>query len=44
LAYLVRKGIVDFVISEDSDLIVYGSQKVFYKMDNDGNGKEIMIN
>jgi exonuclease-1 len=33
LAYLSRAGLVDFVISEDSDLLVFGARKVLYKLD-----------
>lgn len=29
LAYLMKAGIVQAIISEDSDLLVYGCQKVF---------------
>ncbi|KRX00552.1 5'-3' exonuclease, C-terminal domain [Pseudocohnilembus persalinus] len=41
LCYLNVTGYVDFIISEDSDLLAFGSLCVFYKMDNDGSGKEI---
>lgn len=40
LAYLSREGMVDFVISEDSDLIPFGCQTVLFKMDVHGNGDE----
>lgn len=33
LAYLDKHNRVDFIISEDSDLIVYGCRKVLYKLD-----------
>lgn len=33
LAYLSRNGLVDVVISEDSDLLVYGCKRVLYKLD-----------
>ena len=33
LAFLSRNNHVDFVISEDSDLLVYGCTKVLYKLD-----------
>ena len=33
LGYLNRHNIVDFVISEDSDLLVYGCSRVLYKLD-----------
>lgn len=41
LAYLSRQGVVDAVISEDSDLVPYGCARVLYKMDRQGNGVEI---
>ena len=34
---------VHVVITEDSDLLAYGAQKVMFKMDNQGNGIEINI-
>jgi exonuclease-1 len=43
LAYLCKIGYVDFVITEDSDLLVYGARRVFYKMDNEGYGVEICL-
>jgi len=36
LAYLSRKGLVEAVITEDSDLIVYGCQKIIFKLENSG--------
>ena len=41
LAYLFKSGKVDFVITEDSDLLVYGVTKVFFKMDPSGCGNYI---
>ncbi|XP_031844025.1 exonuclease tos isoform X2 [Nomia melanderi] len=38
LAYLNISGIVDLVITEDSDLTLFGCTKVFFKMDINGNG------
>lgn len=35
LAYLNKIGYIDFIITEDSDLIVFGAKNVFYKMDSD---------
>ena len=43
LAYLQKEGIVDFVITEDSDLLVFGCQRVLYKMDESGKGKLIEL-
>lgn len=37
LAYLERSGIVDGVITEDSDLLVFGCTNVLFKLDPDGN-------
>jgi 5'-3' exonuclease len=34
-------GYIDFIITEDSDLIPFGSKKIFYKFENDGSGIEI---
>lgn len=41
LAYLYKQKCIDFVITEDSDLLPYGVQRVFFKMDPQGNGIEI---
>lgn len=41
LAYLFKKGKVDMVFTEDSDLIAYGVTKLFYRYDNEGKGYEI---
>lgn len=41
LAYLSRTGYVHSIISEDSDLLPFGCSRVLFKMDGDGNGKEI---
>lgn len=38
LAYLNINRIVDVVITEDSDLILFGCKKVLFKMDLNGNG------
>ena len=40
LAYLEKMGIVDAVLTEDSDLIVYGCNRVIFKMQNDGTAEE----
>jgi 5'-3' exonuclease len=44
LAYLATNGLVDAIISEDSDLLAYGCPRVLFKMDKDGNAKQIQIN
>lgn len=36
LAFLATNGIVDFVISDDSDLIVYGCPKIIFKITSSG--------
>ncbi|XP_011061033.1 PREDICTED: exonuclease 1 [Acromyrmex echinatior] len=38
LAYLNISGIADVVITEDSDLTLFGCKKIFFKMDLVGNG------
>eukprot|EP01103_Thecamoeba_quadrilineata_P005916 TRINITY_DN1565_c2_g1_i1.p1 TRINITY_DN1565_c2_g1~~TRINITY_DN1565_c2_g1_i1.p1 ORF type:complete len:686 (+),score=183.40 TRINITY_DN1565_c2_g1_i1:85-2142(+) len=43
LAYLSRSGYVHSVISEDSDLLAYGCERVLFKMDRAGNGQEIEL-
>jgi exonuclease-1 len=35
---------VQMVITEDSDLLVFGVKKVFFKMDRGGNGIEVDLN
>ena len=44
LAFLYQQKIVDVVITEDSDLLAYGVEKVLFKMDPQGNGIEIDLN
>ncbi|VFV45581.1 exonuclease 1 [Lynx pardinus] len=41
LAYLNKAGIVQAIITEDSDLLAFGCRKVILKMDQFGNGLEI---
>ncbi|XP_042233541.1 exonuclease 1-like isoform X2 [Homarus americanus] len=38
LAYLNLSGVVQLVITEDSDLILFGSKAILFKMDNNGGG------
>ena len=38
---MFKQNKVDFVITEDSDLLVFGVTKVFFKMDLNGKGMEI---
>ena len=44
LAYLSLTNFVSAVISEDSDLLVFGCRRVLYKMDAGGHGLEIKLN
>lgn len=39
LAWMMMSGYIDSVITEDSDLLVYGASKIFYKMSKDGQGE-----
>ncbi|NWZ64982.1 EXO1 Exonuclease, partial [Acrocephalus arundinaceus] len=41
LAYLNKTGLVQAIITEDSDLLAFGCKKVFLKIDKFGNGLEI---
>jgi exonuclease 1 len=41
LAYLEKKGIIDGILSEDSDLLVYGAKKLITKLDQHGDCIEI---
>ena len=41
LTYLQKIGLVDYIISEDSDLLVFGNTKVFYKFNFDNNEGEV---
>ncbi|XP_062981711.1 exonuclease 1 [Elgaria multicarinata webbii] len=41
LAYLNKTGIVQAIITEDSDLLAFGCKKVFLKIDKFGHGLEI---
>ena len=44
LGYLSRKNLVDVVISEDSDLVVFGCKRVLYKLDfKTERGKELVL-
>ncbi|GIY38749.1 exonuclease 1 [Caerostris darwini] len=38
LAYLDKIGMVQLIITEDSDLILFGCKKIFFKMDSCGGG------
>lgn len=38
LAWMMASGVVDSIITEDSDLLVYGASRVLFKMTKDGHG------
>ncbi|KAI0563167.1 Exonuclease 1 [Gracilaria domingensis] len=38
LAWMMRSGYIQSVITEDSDLLVYGASRIFYKMNKNGMG------
>ncbi|EPQ26882.1 uncharacterized protein PFL1_05517 [Pseudozyma flocculosa PF-1] len=42
LAYLERHGIIDGIITEDSDLLVFGCEKVLFKLEQAGQCIEIL--
>jgi 5'-3' exonuclease len=39
MAYMVKEGIADFAITEDSDLIAFGCNKLVLKMNHKGFGE-----
>ncbi|KAF9394944.1 Rad2 nuclease [Podila verticillata] len=41
LAYLEMNGIVDGIVTEDSDLLVFGCKRMIFKLDKYGSGIEI---
>lgn len=43
LAYLYHTDYAQFVVTEDSDLLIFGVDVVFFKMDSDGYGKEVNL-
>lgn len=43
MAWLSINNLVDAIISEDSDLLVYGAKKILYKLDKFGIGEEISV-
>ncbi|PJF17045.1 hypothetical protein PSACC_03144 [Paramicrosporidium saccamoebae] len=43
MAYLSLMGTVSAVITEDSDLLLFGCKRVLFKLDKDGNTDEICI-
>ena len=43
MAYMARNGIVDLVITEDSDLLAYGCPEVVFKLSRSGDCDHIRI-
>lgn len=43
MAYLSKIGECDAVVSEDSDLLLFGCKKVLYKLDRNGAAVEICL-
>ena len=43
LAYLSKQGMVDLVITEDSDLLLFGARKIIFKMGADYVGQEVKL-
>ena len=43
LAYLARTGYVAAVVTEDSDLLAFGTQKVLYKMNDFGEARLMVL-
>jgi exonuclease-1 len=43
LAYMLMSGQVQLVVSEDSDLLVFGTDQVLFKMDSTGHGVRIRL-
>lgn len=41
LGFLARNGHVDCVITEDSDIILFGCTRVLFKLVRDGTGQEV---
>ena len=43
MAYLERKGKVAAIITEDSDLLLFGCQRVLFKLDKEGYAEEVLL-
>lgn len=41
LGFLARNGHVDAVITEDSDIMLFGCSRVIFKLERDGTGQEV---
>lgn len=42
LAFLAKAGLVDAVITEDSDILAFGCPRVLFKLDQDGHAQQIL--
>lgn len=43
LGFLARNGHVDAVITEDSDVLLFGCTRVLFKLERDGTGQEVNL-
>ena len=43
LAWLVQHGLVDACITEDSDLVAFGCDRLFVRLERSGQGREIVV-
>ncbi len=43
MAYLDKIGMVDAIISEDSDLLLFGCKNVLFKLDKSGNAEQVLL-
>lgn len=43
LGYMCRNGMIDAVISEDSDLLLFGCHRVLFKMDREGDAQSVSL-
>lgn len=43
LGFLARNGHIDAVITEDSDVLLFGCPRVVFKLDRDGAGQEVNL-
>lgn len=41
LGFLFRNGHINAVITEDSDVLLFGCRRVIFKLDRDGTGQEV---
>lgn len=43
LGHLFRTGVVDLVVTEDSDALVFGCRQVLYKLEHTGHGQLVEL-